>query len=94
MLEITDPAIIAKFLSDIRSQQTADEAGLDELIKLPDGKLENCYWYAAIYGFFEEEPNVARALLVMSYNDLAYSVFLEGEEYVLPEEWRQTFLGK
>lgn len=90
---ITDPAIIAEFLSDIRSQQTADEAGLDELIKLPDGRLENCYGYAVIYGFFEEESNVVRKLLIMSYNDLAYSVYLDGEEYVLPEEWLQALLG-
>lgn len=90
---ITDPAIIAEFLSDVRSQQTADEAGLDELIKLPDGRLENCYGYAVIYGFFEEEPNLVRKLLIMSYNDLAYSVYLDGEEYVLPEEWLQALLG-
>lgn len=90
---ITDPESIKNFLTDIRSQQTAKEAKLSDLIILPNGRLENCYLYAIIYGFFEEEPNVVRKLIVMSYNDLAYSVYLDGEEYVLPEEWLQTFLG-
>ena len=51
--------------------------------------LENCYTYAVIYGFFEEEPNLAIRIDVTSYNDLAYSVCIENKEYVLPNDWVQ-----
>ncbi|MBQ8395763.1 MAG: hypothetical protein IJX54_02055, partial [Oscillospiraceae bacterium] len=53
----------------------------------PNGLLENCYGYGVVYGFFEEEPNLAVRLYVTSYNDLAYSIDFGFEEYVLPEEW-------
>lgn len=84
---ITDKAVIAEFLSDIRSQPDPREAGLYDLVKKPDGMLENCYGYTIIYGFFEEEPNLAICMSITSYNDLAYSVSIEGKEYVLPETW-------
>lgn len=84
---ITDKAEIAEFLSDIRSQPAPREAGLYDLVKKPDGMFENCYIYTIIYGFFEEESNLAICMPITSYNDLAYSVSIEGEEHVLPEAW-------
>ena len=84
---ITDPEVISEFLTDIRSQPDPDEAGLYDMITKPNGLLENCYGYGVVYGFFEEEPNLAVRLYVTSYNDLAYSIDFGFEEYVLPEEW-------
>lgn len=80
---------ISEFLSDVRSQKNPHEAGLYDLITKPDGMLENCYIYAVIYGFFENEPNLAIRMYITSYNDLAYSVSIEDKEYVLPEKWIQ-----
>ena len=80
---------IAEFLSDVRSQKDPREAGLYDLIKKPDGMLENCYVYGVIYGFFEEASNIVIRMDITSYNDLAYSVSIEGKDYVLPTEWLQ-----
>ena len=88
---ITDQSIINAFLSEIRMQQDPREAGLYELIEEPDGMLRNCYFYGVIYGFFDEEPNLAVRMDITSYNDLAYSISIEGKEYVLPTEWLQKF---
>ena len=49
--------------------------------------------YAVIYGFFENEPNLAIRMDITSYNDLAYSVSINDKEYVLPEKWIQKFLN-
>lgn len=84
---ISDTVEIAEFLSDVRSQKNPRDAGIYDLVTKPDGMLENCYVYGVIYGFFESEPNLAVNMMVTSYNDLAYSVCIEGEEYVLPEKW-------
>lgn len=86
---IVDTLEIAEFLSDVRSQKDPREAGLYDLVRKPDGMFENCYRYAVIYGFFEDEPNIAIRMDITSYNDLAYSVSIEGKEYVLPNEWVQ-----
>lgn len=86
---ISNKLEIAEFLSDVRSQMNPREAGLYDLITKQDGMLEHCYTYAVIYGFFEEEPNLAIRMNITSYNDLAYSVSIEGKEYVLPETWIQ-----
>jgi len=86
---ITDKAEIAKFLSEIRMQKDAREAGLYDSIKKPDGMLENCYVYGIIYGFFADEPNLAIRMEITSFNDLAYSVAIDNKEYVLPAEWLQ-----
>jgi len=91
---ITDTLEIAKFLSDVRAQKDPHEAGLYDLIKKPNGMLENCYVYGVIYGFFDEEPNLAVRMDVTSFNDLAYSVSIEGKEYVLPTEWFQKLENK
>jgi len=88
---ITDRSVINAFLSEIRMQKGPREAGLYELIEEPDGTLRNCYFYGVIYGFFDEEPNLAVRMDITSYNDLAYSIFIEGKEYVLPTEWLEKF---
>ena len=84
---ICDSAVIAEFLSDVRSQKSPSEAGLYEMIRKTDGMLENCYLYGVIYGYFAEEPNLVVRMNVMSFNDLAYSVSIDGRDYVLPESW-------
>jgi hypothetical protein len=56
--------------------------------------LENCYVYGVIYGFFEEESNIVIRMDITSYNDLAYSVSIEGKDYVLPTEWLQKLENK
>lgn len=84
---ISGEADVSEFLTTICSQKTANEAGLYDMTKGPDGQLENCYVCGAVYGFFEEEPNVVLQMQVMSFNDLAYSIYIGAEEYVLPEEW-------
>ena len=91
---ITDPDEIAAFMSDVQSQKDPREAGLYDLVQKPDGSLENCYSCAVIYGFFEEEPYLAVPMTVTSYNDLAYSISIGNEEYVLPEEWFQKLQGR
>lgn len=92
---ITDRAQIAEFFSDIRSQPTAGQAGLYELVRQPNGMFKNCYISHTIYGFFEEEPYIALGMDVTSYNDQAYSVRLEKvgicPDYVLPDKWLELF---
>ena len=85
---------IAEFLSDVRSQKDPREAGLYDLIKKPDGMLENCYVYGVVYGFFGEEPNLAVRMDITSYNDLAYSISIDGKEYVLPAQWIEKLQNK
>lgn len=84
---ITDQAEISTFLSEIRMQKDPREAGLYDLVMKPDGNLENCYVYGVVYGFFEEEPNLAVRMSITSYNDLAYSISIDDKNYVLPVEW-------
>lgn len=84
---ITDKAEIAEFLADVRSQKDPDEAGLYDLVRRPDELLLNCYGCGYICGYFEEEPNLVLRMGVTSYNGKAYSVYFEGKEYVLPNEW-------
>lgn len=88
---IVDTSEIADFLSDVRSQKDPHDAGLYDLIRKPDGMLENCYVYGLIYGFFADEPDLVIRMRITSYNDLAYSVSFEGKEYVLPNEWLKRF---
>lgn len=46
----------------------------------------------AVCAFFEEEPNLVVRMQVISYNDLAYSISVDENEYVLPNAWFQTLL--
>ena len=89
---IRDKEEIAEFLADVRAQKDPVEAGLYELVRLPDGRLENCVYYE-IYGFFEEEANLALLLQAKSFNGLAYSISLDGKDYVLPDKWVQKLLA-
>ena len=91
---IFEKAEIGRFLSEIRAQKDPREAGLYDMIKKPDGMLENCYVYGVVYGFFEEEPDLAVQMVVTSFNDWAYSISVEGKEYVLPAEWLQELENK
>ena len=86
---ITDKAEIAEFLSDIRSQKDPQSAGLYDLIAGDEmyDTIGNCYTCGEIYGFYNDEPNLSFTMTVTSFDDLAYSVSLDGEEYVLPNEW-------
>ena len=84
--EITD------FLTTIRSQSNPKDAGLYEMIRKPNGLLENCYVCGYVIGYFDEEPGVYIRLDVNSFNDLAYSIELNnGEKHVLPEKYVQLF---
>ena len=70
------------------AKKTAKEAGLYDLVKAPDGRLENCYKMGKVYGCFKDEPNLAVSFSVTSFNDKAYSIRLDNTyEYVLPEKW-------
>lgn len=91
---MTIPSEIAAFLSEVQSQKSPKEAGLYDLVRKPDGQLENCYVCGVIYGFLAEEPNVAIRMTVTSYNDLAYSVSIEGKDYVLSDSWLQMLKSK
>lgn len=89
---ITDRKEIVAFLDDVRAQQSPLEAGLYELCQRPDGFLENCTVCGVIYGYFDNEPYLAVPMQVTSYNDLAYSVSIGNEQYVLPAEWYEKLL--
>lgn len=86
---ITDPSEITAFLTEVRAQKSPEEAGLYDLVRKPDGCLENCYYCGEIYGYFAEEPNLVIKMLVRSYDDLAYSVYMGDTQYVLPNHWFQ-----
>jgi len=95
---ITDPDKIQAFLADIRSQPTAREAGLHDLVRRPDGRYENLVHYGTVFGFFENVANLAVPLRIDSFNGEAYAIsFHYIDDYgnlarlrtrrVLPEEW-------
>ena len=90
---IKDLDEIKGFLEDIKNQQAPIEAGLYDLVKNSDGVFENCYCYGYVYGYIKDEPNLAIPLRVMSFDDKAYSIWIEGQYYVLPEEWLNDFGG-
>jgi len=90
---ISNKKEIARFWSEVRSQENPRDAGLYDFVEKPDGWFENYYLYGMIFAFFKEEPNLAAPVQVWSYNDQGYSVKFVGEEsaleYVLPESWLQ-----
>lgn len=75
------------FLQELQSAEKAKEAGLYDLVKQPDGSLKNCYLYGWICGVIQEDLNLFIRLDVTSYDDQAYSVRIDAEEYVLSSEW-------
>lgn len=76
-----------RFLGEIKSGPKAIEAGLYDLVRQPDGTLDRCYVYGYACGVVQEELNVVIPMEIMSFDDKAYSIQIEGEEYVLPQEW-------
>lgn len=76
-----------QFLSEIKSGQNAEEAGLYDLVKQPDGMLKNCYVYGYVCGVIQEDINIVIPLEVISFNDKAYSIKIDNTEYVLSKEW-------
>ena len=91
---------IQAFLADVRSQESPEKAGLYDLVRKPDGSLENCYEYGIVYGYFKDEPNLALPFHVISYNSKAYSIdfgYYENSKetaHVLPKEWLQLLKTK
>ena len=76
-----------QFLNEIKAGQTAKDANLYDLVKRPDGMLKNCYVYGYVCGVIQKDINIVIPLEVMSFDDKAYSIKIDGVNYVLPEEW-------
>lgn len=76
-----------EFLNEIKCSPKAKDAGLDELVKQPDGMLKNCYVYGYICGIIQEDINIVIPMQVLSFDDKAYSISVNGVHHVLPEEW-------
>lgn len=76
-----------QFLNEIKNGQSAKEAGLYNLVKQPDGTFENCYVYGYVCGIVQEDLNLVIPLQVTSFDDKAYSIIIDGIEYVLSQEW-------
>lgn len=76
-----------RFLNEIKSGQKAEEAGLYDLVRHPNGLFENCYIYGYICGIVQEDIDIVIPLMVTSFDDKAYSIRIDDAEYVLPEEW-------
>ena len=95
LLVNNDETIISKagitecedLLNKIKSGQKAKDAGLYDLVKQPDGMLENCYVYGYVCGVIQEDLNIVIPLQVMSFDDKAYSIRIDDTEYVLTQEW-------
>ena len=75
------------FLNEIKSGQTAKDAGLYDLVKQPDGMFKNCYVYGYVCSVIQEDLNIVIPLQVMSFDDKAYSIEIDGIEYVLTQKW-------
>jgi len=95
---MTDRAQIAEFLSDVRSQKHPKEAGLYDLVPKDESGIGWVPLSPAVYGFFEEEPNLVLIMYVSSYDNQAYSIQayssrMKRREYVLPEEWMELLRG-
>jgi hypothetical protein len=75
------------FINELKNQKSPQEAGLYDMIRKENGVLENCYLLGCIYGYFDNETNLAITFDVWSFNDLAYSVDTDFGKYVLTLEW-------
>ena len=82
------------FLNDIKNGKSPQEAGLYRMITKENGMLENCYLIGNIYGYFENESNLAISYGVQSFNDLAYSIETDFGSYVLSVEWLEKLRNK
>lgn len=83
-----------QFLDEIKNGQKAEEAGLYDLVKQPDGMLKNCYVYGYVCGVLQEDINLVIPLEVMSFDDKAYSIRIDDIEYVLAQEWLDKLITK
>ena len=75
------------FLNEIKNGKKAEEAGLYDLVRQPDGMLKNCYVYGYACGVIQDDINIVIPLEVMSFDDKAYSITIDDIEYVLTQEW-------
>lgn len=82
------------FLNEIKNGLEAKEAGLYDLVKQPDGAYENLYVYGYVCGVLQEDLNLVIPLEVWSFDDKAYSIRIEGKEYVLPQERLDQLIEK
>lgn len=87
ILSVEGIAECEQFLLDIKSGQKAEEAGLYDLVRQPDGMLKNCYVYGYVCGIVQDNLNIVIPLKVTSFDDKAYSIVIDDVEYVLAEEW-------
>ena len=76
-----------QFLDDIKSGQSAEDAGLYDLVRQPDGMFRNCYGYGYVCGVLQDDLNLVIPLFVTSFDDKAYAITIDDVEYVLPKEW-------
>lgn len=83
-----------KFLNEIIGGQNAEEVGLYDLVKQPDGMLKNCYVYGYVCGVLKEDVNLVIPLEVKSFDDKAYSIRIDDIEYVLTQEWLDKLITK
>ena len=83
---INDSEEIEHFLIELINAKSPEEAGLYEMIRKENGLLENCYLIGYVYGYFQEDKNVAIAFRVWSFNDLAYSIDTNFGKYVITKE--------
>ncbi len=81
------------FLREISGGQTAQDAGLYELVRQPDGFLKNCYVYGYAYGIVQKTLNLVMPLEIISFDDKAYAITIDGTQYVLPESWLTRLMG-
>ena len=89
---IADKAEVAQFLSQIRYQDPVDSDEIIDRVKNLGGKGESAYLYGFIYGFFEDEYDLAFITRVFSYDDLVYTLWIGENEYDLPVEWMGKFI--
>lgn len=83
-----------QFLNEIKNGEKAEDAGLYDFVKQPDGMLKNCYVYGYICGIVQENVNIVIPLQVMSFDDKAYSIRIDDTEYVLPQEWADKLINQ
>ena len=83
-----------QFLNEIKSGQTAKDAELYDLVKQPNGIFKNCYVYGYVCGVIQEDLNIVIPLQVVSFDDKAYSIKIDGIEYVLTQKWVDEFISK
>lgn len=86
---------VADFLAEIKNRPTAKDAGLYDLVTVPDsgGMLENCTVSYSIQGYYEDEPLLVHRFTMHNFNDLAYSLGYDGAEHVLPKDMLDKLKG-